>query len=106
MEPELSWMKQPKEGGQAAAAQEPLCSQQPAEQVAPNKSASPLDRGSGWINCAISMTFCCSLNILITVHPRNSFFLPHKGGKNIHLNFLDYVTGLQTVVNFIIWDMD
>lgn len=48
---------------------------------APEKAASAADRSGGGINCAISMTFCCSLNILITAHPQNSFFLPHEGEK-------------------------
>lgn len=56
-------------------------SQQPAKQGAPNRSASPLDGGGGWINCAISMTFYWSLNVLVTVHPRNRFFLPRRGEK-------------------------
>lgn len=47
----------------------------------PKNTASPPDWSSGGINCAISMTFCCSLNVLITAHPRNSFFLPHEGEK-------------------------
>lgn len=53
-----------------------------AKQVAPDKNITPLGWCSRWINCAICMTSWCSLNVLITAHPNNSFFpLPHEGGK-------------------------